>query len=89
MVEIRNKQGQVIRRSRNLRGILDHARRVGLDEACAYPRERGRGLLCVAFADGSTCQTEFADYTVLCWWLQARRSWAGVRRIDGGDRVGE
>ena len=81
MIEIRNPQGQVIRRSRNLRGIGDHARRTWLAEAVASPAQDGRGLLQVTFGDGTTCRTEFASYQVLCIWLHARRSWAGVRRI--------
>jgi len=81
MVEIHNSQGQVIRRSRNLRGILDHARRTWIEEASASPAPHGKGILHVTFGDWSTCQTEFASFEVLCWWLRSRRSWAGVRRI--------
>jgi len=81
MIEIVNADGKVIHRSRNLRGILDHARRTWIEEAVARPAPEGRGFLRVTFGDGSTCQTEFADFTVLCWWLRSRRSWAGVRRI--------
>jgi len=81
MVEICNSQGQVIRRSRNLRGILDHARRTWIEEASAAPAQEGKGILSVTFGDRSTCTTEFASYEVLCWWLRSRRSWSGVRRI--------
>ena len=85
MIEIVNTHGKVIHRSRNLRGILDHARRTWVEEAVVCPAAQGRGLLSVIFGDGSTCRTEFADFTVLCWWLRARRSWAGVRRISGSN----
>lgn len=84
MIEIVNPQGVVIHRSRNLRGILDHARRTWLEAAVAWPAPGGRGRLSVTFGDGATCVTAFADFTVLCCWLQARRSWAGARRIAGG-----
>ena len=80
MIEIRNASGEVIRRSRNLRGIQVHARRTWIAEAVASPGEDGRGILQVTFGDGATCRTEFASYTVLCIWLRSRRSWAGVRR---------
>jgi hypothetical protein len=86
MVEIYNIQGKVIHRSRNLRGIFDHGRRTWIEEAVACPAQEGKGLLSVTFGDGSTCQTEFADYTVLCWWLRARRSWTGTRAINGAER---
>jgi hypothetical protein len=83
MIEIHNQHGKVIHRSRNLRGILDHARRVGLWAANAYPQEDGKGMLCVTFADASRCEAQFASYQVLCQWLCARRSWAGARHING------
>lgn len=83
MVEIANAQGQVIRRSRNLRGIFAHARRTWIEEAIACPAQEGRGLLQVTFGDGCTCRTEFASYAVLCDWLHHRCSWVGVRRIAG------
>lgn len=86
MVEIYDSHGQVIRRSRNLRGILDHARRTWIEEASASPAQEGKGILSVSFGDGSTCRTEFASYEVLCWWLRSRRSWAGVRRIGSDPR---
>ena len=85
MVEICNAQGQVIHRSKNLRGILDHARRTWVQQAVAAPAPDGKGILHVTFGDGSTCQTAFADFTVLCWWLGSRRSWAGSRRIGTTD----
>lgn len=84
MIEIVNPQGAVIHRSRNLRGVLDHARRAGLRSVHAYPSARGQGLLGVTFADGAQCRVRFASYAVLCDWLRARRSWAGARRIAGG-----
>ena len=81
MIEILNASGEVIRRSRNLRGIQIHARRTWIAEAVASSAQDGRGLLQVTFGDGATCRTEFASYTVLCIWLHSRRSWTGVRRI--------
>lgn len=81
MIEIVDLRGRIIHRSRNLRGILDHARRTWVEEAEATPGEEGKGILHVTFGDGSTCRTEFASYQVLCWWLRSRRSWAGARRI--------
>ena len=86
MIEIYNTQGKVIHRSRNLRGIFDHGRRTWIEEAVACPAQASKGLLSVTFGDGATCQTEFAGYETLCRWLRSRRSWAGVRRINGADR---
>jgi hypothetical protein len=86
MIEIVNANGQVLHRSRNLRGIFAHGRRTWIEEAVACPAQAGKGLLSVTFGDGATCQTEFAGYETLCRWLRSRRSWAGVRRINGAER---
>jgi hypothetical protein len=85
VIEIRDRSDKVIHRSRNLRGIFDHARRTWVEEAVAMPTWKSTGLLHVTFGDGSTCRTEFASYGVLCQWLRSRRSWAGVRRIAESD----
>ena len=85
MIEIRDRNGEVIHRSKNLRGIFDHARHTWVEEAVAMPTWQSTGLLCVTFGDGSTCRTEFASYGVLVQWLRSRRSWAGVRRIAESD----
>ncbi len=83
MIRIYSHTGKPIRHARNLRGITDHVRRVGLILAVAYPVEQERGDLLVFFGDGATCHADFASYTVLCRWLQARRSWAGSRSLNG------
>ena len=81
MIEIVNRNGKVIHRSKSLRGILDHGRRSLVEAAVAIPLQHGKGALWVLYADGCRCRAEFADYTVLCDWLRSRRSWAGARRI--------
>ena len=78
---------QIIHRSRNLRGILDHVRRVGLDNAWALENRDGTGTLAIAFLDRSYCVTDFASYTVLADWLRARRSWRGHCHLDGGEPI--
>jgi hypothetical protein len=88
MIHIMDTNGNTIHTSRNLRGILDHARRVGIERASVLPKghtEDDEGCLIVNFADGSMCITIFVSYTVLCNWLRARRSWAGTRVINFGD----
>ena len=86
MIEIVASDGTVMHRSKNLRGVLDHARRSWVEEAVAYPAPEGRGLLKVTYGDGCRCRTEFGSFQVLCDWLRARRSWAGSRRIAGSQR---
>ena len=82
MVEIHNREGRVIHRSRNLRGILDHGRTVGIQSATGELLPHSRGRLLVHFGDGSTAEAQFASFTVLERWLHSRRSWSGCRRIS-------
>lgn len=89
-VEIRDKGGRVISRSRNLSGILrypNHYTRYVAAVAIA-PTQNG-GRLRVTYADGATAETEFADFFVLCQWLRSRRSWYGVALTVGTTASGE
>jgi hypothetical protein len=85
MIQIVRPDGAIAHHSKNLRGVLDHARRVGLVSAQAFPMEDGCGVLAVIFRDGCICLTVFHSFTVLCHWLRSRRSWVGVRRIAESD----
>lgn len=69
MVEIKNEYGEVFHRSRNLRGIMDYARMFKNAATTLYQVER---TLHVHFPDGSTCRTEFADASVLAYWIGRR-----------------
>jgi len=68
-VEIRYR-GEIIHRSKNLRGILDHARRYRLSGI--HTLQQKDKTLFVVFADGATCRTQFADPTVLRDWIDGR-----------------
>jgi hypothetical protein len=78
MVVIKDRSRKVIAESRNLRGVVDRARSVGVLQVELDRLPAGRGGVTFTFLDGSFCDTEFADYSVLVDWLKARRSWAGV-----------
>jgi hypothetical protein len=77
---------QIIHRGRDLRIVVDHVRRVGLDNAWALKNADGSGTLALTFGDASYCETDFADYTVLVAWLRARRSWRGCCQCATGER---
>jgi hypothetical protein len=86
MTEVQIFQGsKVIHRSRNLRGIFDHARRVGLTYAVAthIKDTRGTGELFVKFNDDSFCCVIFADWYVLRAWIKRRRSWKNRLLMEG------
>lgn len=67
MVTIHLKDGR-IRTSRNLRGIMDHARRCN---GATKLRQDCRTLH-VNFPDGAFCYTTFADSNVLIGWIVDR-----------------
>lgn len=77
MIEIRNKAGRVIRRSRNLRGVLDYARAVSGVQSVVVACDHRAGVYPLAFRffDGSTCEAPFADWRVAADFLLRRRSW--------------
>lgn len=79
MIHIKNKGGDVIRRSRNLRGVLDYARDVSPVQTVSITARHvpGESVYHVRFTfdDGSTCTAPFADWRVAADFLLARRSW--------------
>lgn len=83
-MEIRNERGEVIRRSRDLRGLLDHARREV--PYCATLAECAEGYaLTVYFTNGDRADSPFADPTVCAEFLAARRTWHALA-VFGPDR---
>lgn len=76
------KDGAIVASSKNLRGILDYARKSRVVFVSAAPCEKNahNGRLFVRFEDGAEGRAFFACYTVLLEWIGNRRSWAyGVR----------
>ena len=75
-----HKNNQVVSRSSNLRGILRYAGKHGVKSADAFSLHDGdkipAGRLVVMFDDGAWAITDFASYTVLVDWIEARKSWA-------------
>ncbi len=76
-IRIHAPAGNIIRTSRDLRGLLDHARRTEPLSARLEPHPRcpGHSLLTVTFESGETCTSKWADWRVCADWLQARKSW--------------
>lgn len=77
-IVIRDADFRVAHRSRNLRGILDYSRNHVVTRIDCYgPHANGTGTLGIAWADGATCITDFADYAVMVQWVKARRRMSG------------
>lgn len=92
---IYDKDGNIIRRSRNLAGIIRYSANRIIDAVRIDPnRDTQRdkawdtGNLRVEFTDGSYYQTKFASYQCLKEWTANRRNWYGaplfVNGIDAG-----
>ena len=83
-VRIRNAEGDIIRRSKNLRAIIEHNRKVVVASVHLFPAMIGTGgLLGVTWIDGSDTITDFASYTVMLAWVKARKAFAGKWREVG------
>lgn len=70
-----HKEGRVVSRTRNLRGVIDYARRHGVKRASAYAKGEGRGFIAFHFADGAESRVDFESYVVAWRWIESRRSW--------------
>ncbi len=83
MTIIRNAAGDIIRRSSNLRGMIDHARRVAPVRAefvrsCAaklHPDEPAPTVLVVYYANGDAAVSRYAQADIAGRFLNSRRSW--------------
>lgn len=74
-VEIYNVRHERIRTSRNLRGILDHARRVPVERVSAMCDSDGGAILHIEFNNGDYSRVSFASYIVARKWVHSRHSW--------------
>lgn len=67
------RDGAVVQRSRNLRGIIQRAGRVGVRFAAVHrDRADGSALVTVSFADNSCVETRFADWSIAFHWVDKR-----------------
>lgn len=88
MSEIMDSTGKVIRRSRNLRGLLDHARRVEVASVAVLlmPDRPGYYDYRVGYVNGDKAGAVFADWRVAADFTAARRSWRSHKPATGGPR---
>lgn len=84
MIQIHNKAGDVIRKSKNLRGVLEYARISPVQSVGIGPAGPGEYLVTFHFADGSRCATVFQSWGVAVRFILGRRSW---RWGDWRDRL--
>jgi len=89
MVEIRKESGEVISRSRNLRGLRAYAGKHWTEQVHINKKPDGGGTLTVRFAGGVYCVTPFASFVVLCESLVNWRNLYGatlfVNDVESGE----
>jgi len=79
--EIKTANGDTIRRSKNLRGIIDYARcsPVAKVDGIFDPENEVRGILAVEYSDGCTSTASFASYNIMVDWIRNRRIFRNAR----------
>ncbi len=75
MIQILDANLNVIRTSRNLRGIINHCSRVTVRRVTIEPRPDGSAILRVQWAGGDHVQTVFQSARVCTEWCARRRGW--------------
>ena len=73
MIKI-EKNGQIIKSSRNLRGILDYAR-ISTPKRIELTNQATMGRMRIIFSDGASASADFASFNVMVDWVKNRRSW--------------
>lgn len=89
--KIRDKDGKVIRQSRNLAGIRRYVsgwnapiiNAMAVDEIAG-----GEGKLMMMFKDGSNYETNFASFAVLCGFVRNWRNVYGAPLMVNGEDAG-
>ena len=90
------KAGQIIRTSKNTRGLRDYARvsPVVRIESCDVGNYDSRfgccysGSMRVFYADGAESRANFASYHIMIDWIRKRRSWCNAEHVMQGPDVG-
>lgn len=85
-VEIRDRWGDVISRSKNLAQLRRHAGKRKVQTIAVENGEKAR--LLVLFENGDSCETFFGDFDLLLHWATSWRSALGARFIVNGQDAG-
>jgi hypothetical protein len=80
-IEIR-LNGETVQRSKNLRGIITRAHKIGVRFVAVQRIPNGADVM-VSFADDSCARTTFADFTVALDWFRSRgERWGLAERTN-------
>ena len=78
---------RVVARSKNLRGILDYARKsqVWVSHWIMKKESDSRALVCVTYSDNAKSVFHFESFTVAQGWIRARRVWGLTLKTSRDD----
>lgn len=84
------KNGQIIRTSKNLRGMRDYARvsPVVRIESSPVLGHDVRGTFRVIYADGAESRANFASYNIMIDFIRNRRTWRSAKHVMQGPDMG-
>lgn len=82
------KCGQIIRRSKNLRGMQDYARVSPVRRVELSPAGKVNGRLRVLYADGASSSAHFASYHIMVDFVRNRRTWRTAEIVFYGENMG-
>lgn len=82
------KNGRIIRRSKNLRGIIDYARTSPASRVELTPQGVTRGRVRVIYADGAVTSAQFNSYRIAVDWVRRRRIFGAASVIYYGPDFG-
>jgi hypothetical protein len=76
MIVIRNKNGEIVSRSANLRGLRRHLTSHPAQSVQIAQYNGGSAYMIVEFQNGDYCRSDWASYRVLC---QSLANWRNLR----------
>lgn len=82
------KDGRVIHKSQNLRGMLDYARVSPVVRIESSRVGKASGVLHVVYKDGAESSANFVGYHIMIDFIRNRRSWGTALHIMHGEDVG-
>lgn len=86
---IYDRNGKIVRTSRNLAGVRRHATKVLASKICVNRIKHDEGMLEVLFENGDTYKTKFGSFDVLMPWLRNWRSVFGAHLYVNGVDCGK
>ena len=89
MEVIRDRDGNVIGRSRNLRGIRSYVSNHIITTLAIDELPHGEGKLCILFDNETSFETNFASYTALQDFVRKWRNVYGAPLVINGFPVGK